>query len=63
MLKPSPLIPVIVVSDIFFARLSTGGHYGVAGKGNQGDPIKLEILPDKFIGPGFGGQHPGANLG
>ena len=34
-----------------------------AGKGNQGDPIKLEILPDKFIGPGFGGQHPGANLG
>ena len=64
MLKPSLLISVIVVSDIFFARLSTGGHHGVAGKGNQaGDPIKLEILPDKFIGPSFGGQHPGANLG
>ena len=50
-------------ADTFFAILSTGGYHGEAGKGNQGDPIKLEILPDKFIGPGFGGQHPGANLG
>ena len=50
-------------TNIFFARLSTGGPHGVAGKGNQGDPIKLEILSDKFIGPSFGGLHPGANLG
>ena len=67
LLKPSRQIPVMVVRVYsliyFFARLSTGGHHGEAGKGNQGDPIKLEILPDKFMGPSFGGQHPGANLG
>ena len=65
LLKLSRQIPVMAVRvySLFFAILSTGGYLGVAGKGNQGDPIKLEILPDKFIGPSFGGQHPGANLG
>ena len=68
LLKPSRQIPVMVVrvySLIYFLQdfQQVAIMVWLARETRQGDPIKLEILPDKFIGPSFGGQHPGANLG